>query len=176
MKNIKGAAVATVFNLLLAIVGVTLITNPTLGVNFVRVYLGILLILISIIPFWMFKFGTDSSWKEFFKGAILVIVGLFFLISQTGSTIAFGIALVIWMGTSSVLKFALAFEYKKVFKETWWYMIIFALVTLGFTVYLLFNIEQTLNLLIILTGIFMLVEATFGIIQTFFFKPSKTEA
>lgn len=170
MTNIKNIAVAIVFNLLLAIVGITLITNPTLGVNFVRVYLGLLLIILSVIPFWMFKFREDSTWKEFFKGAILVVLGLFFLISQTGSTIAFGIALAIWMGSSSFLKFAIALEYRKVFEQTWWYMLIFAVITLFFTIFLLFNIQTTLNLLVIIAGVFMVAEATFGLIQSFFFR------
>lgn len=170
MKNIKETAISIVFDILLAVVGIMLITNPQQGVTFVRTYLGIILILISIIPFWSYKYANTSSWKDIVKGILLVAIGIFFLISQTGSQIAFGAALVIWMGASTVLKFAVAYEYKKIFKETWWYMIVFALVMLVFTIIVLFNIQQTLNLLIMIAGIFMLFEATFGIIQTFFFK------
>lgn len=170
MKNIKTTAISIMFDILLAVVGIMLITNPQQGVTFVRTYLGIILIVISIIPFWSYKYGESGSWKDIIKGILLIAIGLFFLISQTGSQIAFGGALVIWMGTSTALKFAVAYEYKKIFKETWWYMIIFGLVMLAFTIIVLFNIQQTLNLLIMIAGVFMLFEATFGIIQTFFFK------
>lgn len=170
MKNIKSITISIVFDILLAVVGIMLITNPSQGVAFVRTYLGIILILISLIPFWMFKYGEGGSWKDIIKGLLFIAIGLFFLLSQTGSTIAFGIALAIWMGTSTALKFALAYEYKKVFEQTWWYMVVFALVMLAFTIIIIFNLQQTLHLLIMLAGVFMLVEATFGIIQTFFFK------
>lgn len=165
-QNIKGKLVSFVFNVLLGIVGFVLLTNPSFGITFIRVYLGLILIGVSIVPFFMFFVGTDEkSGYDFVKGVLLVFAGLVFLFVNNAADIVFGFALLVWMTTSGIMKIALAFEYKKYAEKYWWVMAVIGVIALGFAVYVLFNLSSALSILIAIGGLFMLAESITGIIR-----------
>ncbi len=165
-QNVKGKMVSFVFNVLLGIVGFVLFTNPNFGITFVRLYLGLILLGVSIVPFFMFFVGTDEkSWQDFVKGVLLVIAGLVFLFVNNAADIVFGIALLVWMTTSGIMKIALAFEYKKYAEKYWWVMAVVGVGALGLALFVLFNLSSALSILITIGGLFMLAESVIGIFK-----------
>ncbi|GBU10897.1 hypothetical protein AwErysi_05130 [Erysipelotrichaceae bacterium] len=154
-------------NLLLGLVGFILLMNPQIGIDFARYYIGAILVIASIVPFWIFHKNTvTKDWLSLCKGLALLAVGLFFLLSSGFSAIVFGTCLIVWMLSSAVFKLLLAVEYRKLFQDNWWYMLIFGGISLLFGIYILFNLQSTLLSLVSITGIFMLVEAAIGMVDT----------
>ncbi|MGL4382835.1 MAG: DUF308 domain-containing protein [Bacilli bacterium] len=171
MQNTKEKIIRVVFNIFLGLAGFVFLNDPQLGIDFIRYYLAIVLIVVAIIPFLVYHFSKVKDKREVVKGILLILVGLFFLISEKGSELVFGIALIIWMASTSFLRFAIAFKYKKVFNQNWWLMLLFGVIALGFAIYITLNISQSLNILIGIGAFFMIIDASIKIIETILFKP-----
>lgn len=163
----KTTFMSLILNLLLGLIGFVLLINPQTGVNFARYYIGIILIVASVIPFWSFYSNKiEKEWVRLLQGGVLIILGLVFILSFNFSAIVFATLLLIWMLSSAVMKIIIAFEYRRLFQENWWYMLIFGTISLLFALYMLLNLKQALLFLVSVAGIFMLVEASMGIIET----------
>ncbi|MGL5041848.1 MAG: HdeD family acid-resistance protein [Culicoidibacterales bacterium] len=163
----KARITALILNILLGLIGFILILNPQTGVDFARYYIGGILIVTSIVPFWSFYQTKDAKkdWKRLAQGIFLAVLGLVFLISVSFSAVVFASLLLFWMVSSGIMKIIIAFEYRKVFKENWWYMLIFGTISLLFAMYMVFNLQQTLLFFVSVSGLFMLVEASMGIVD-----------
>ncbi len=163
----KTTFMSLILNLLLGLIGFVLLINPQTGVNFARYYIGLILIFASVVPFWSFYSNKlEKEWVSLLQGGVLVIVGLVFILSFNFSAAVFATLLVVWMLSSAVMKIVVAFEYRRLFQENWWYMLIFGAISLMFAIYMLLNLKQALLFLVSVAGIFMLVEASMGIIDT----------
>ena len=163
----KTTFMSLILNLLLGLIGFVLLINPKTGVNFARYYIGLILIFASVVPFWSFYSNKlEKEWVSLLQGGVLVIVGLVFILSFNFSAAVFATLLVVWMLSSAVMKIVVAFEYRRLFQENWWYMLIFGAISLMFAIYMLLNLKQALLFLVSVAGIFMLVEASMGIIDT----------
>ncbi|MEG0284381.1 MAG: DUF308 domain-containing protein, partial [Erysipelotrichales bacterium] len=154
----------------IALVGFWILINPSVGIDFFRYYLGIILVLGSFIMFAFYKRSKDNDKRFLLQAILLFVFGAFFIVSNKFSMMTLGFILISWMAFEAVVNLNLAFVYHKLNVKGWFTFLVYAIITIICAVIVFFNISASAMLLIQITAIFTVIRSIITVVDLLFFK------
>lgn len=173
--TLKDIIVALLIWVSVAIFGFLLLYYPSIGQMIIRFYLGIIMVIGSALIFYLYFSGEDKALLKFVEAAILGVLGLLFLFIPETSTVFLGVILLIYLIVDGFLAIKEAMLYKKIRLSGWFIFLIYGLLCFGLAIYVFFNLNMAINLLVMLIGIFALVKGIVAIIELFGFKVKQSK-
>lgn len=172
----RDIVLALLFNISVGILGIWLIVDPKLWVSFIRIYLGIILIIGSVAVFYMYFKSQEKTVTQLFQAILLGVLGIIFLISSTVTAVFLGIILMVWVFIDAALNIRLSLTYRKFSYNSWWIFLIYGIAAAILGIYLLMNLSISGHALVMIVGIFTLARSIVAIIDTLVFKKRYNEA
>ena len=155
-------------SIILAILGLIMISNPDTTMQFISTILGIIFIVIGIIKIANYfisrgnstLFANDISW-----GLVAVILGLVTIVYSSTIESIFRIMIGIWIIYSGFTRFSLSFKLKEVNDKVWAFMLVLAVLMVIGGLYVTFYPGA----LIVTLGVIILIYAVMDLIEGFIF-------
>lgn len=161
---------ALIFNVAIAVFGIWLFLDPTSGQSFFRIYLGIILLIVCIIVFYLYAKSEKRSNFQLVQAIGLAILAFIFLFIPNLSVVLVGILLLIFAIYDGILNIRSAILYSKVKYEGWWIFLIYGFLSILFGIILIFNLEMAMKVIVLIIGIYLLIRSIIAIIDLISFR------
>lgn len=160
-----------IIDLLIIILGIFFITNPSVGLAGALMLIGILLFICGISS--IIKYIINP--RRFFRfelgfGIISIIAGTFAIFKPIAVETLITIIIAIWLIVSSVVKLIMALELKKIKEDTWIFDLTVAILVIALGILILVNPFKGNMLLSVYIGVMMSMYAAMDIIEQFFIR------
>lgn len=166
----KEKLIGLLINISLGILGVWLLLNPKIGVNIFRFYVGIILLIASIILFILYFRSKEKRILFLIQAIASLVVGAVFLMSSTVTAVLLGIILMIWILVEGAIAVHMSFKYKSSEYKYWWISLLYGIAAIGLGIYILFNLSFSGTVLVSIVGLYLLVRSIVEIINLLLYK------
>ncbi len=150
-----------------------MILNPKFICDAVNYIVGSLVLIYGVV--YMFKFFQKNEFNSLSKfnllaGLLCIVFGLFIILNPTVllSIIPFATGMLVLLDGFGKLKNAL--DFKKYGYIRWWVGLVFAIVFIGFGIFMIFQSFQVTELVVRIIGIFLIIDAISDIWSYFCYK------
>jgi len=169
MKTAKTGYI--VLSALLCILGITLICNPGISVTVVGIISAVLLILFGV--FKVIGYFSKDLYRLAFEydlafGVLLIVLGIVELLNPGTIMTVLCTTLGIAALADGLFKIQIAIKAKPFGINTWWVIMMLAVITCGIGISLLVNPAGSSTALMVLLGITLLVEGILNFITVLF--------
>lgn len=168
--SVGQVTLAIIFNIALAVFGVWLFLDPSSGRSFFQIFIGIAFLIACIIIFFLYSRSEEKSNFQLVEAIGLAILAVIFLFWPSLSAIIVGIFLLIFVIYDGIINIRNAILYSKVQYQGWWIFLIYGFLSIIFGIILIFNLDITMNILIVIIGIYILVRSIMAIIDLISFR------
>lgn len=162
-------------NTSLSIFAIWIFSRPDIGLDLFRFYFGIILILGAVSLYIVYRNKSDKK-LILFQSAILLLIGLVFLVSPSLSAKALALLLVAWMVYEIISNIMLALTYRKFSINFWPVLIVFALIYAGMVYFILQDLNLTSALIIKFISLLVVARSLLNIIDTIAYKKLYTDS
>ena len=160
-----------VIDILFVIFGIFLVADPAVGLESALLLTGIFLLISGIYSIIKYIMNSHSIFKlELIYGLLSVIAGLFAVFKPFSVANLITIIVGIWLIISSVTKFSIALEFKRLKNEGWIFDLAISILTLILGLLLLFNPFEGIMILSTYAGIMLIIYSSMDIIEQFFIR------
>ncbi|WP_423364347.1 DUF308 domain-containing protein [Mycoplasma sp. P36-A1] len=158
-------------NVAIGIFGLWVLINPGIGIDFVRFYLGIILIVAGVgIGILYFMNKDEKQLLRIVQAISLVVIGILLFFSFRFTVTLIGIILLVWMIVEGIFGLNQMFTYKTFGIKQWPIMLVYSAIAFILAIYILFNIQKGAVTFIQLSGFFAFIKAVFGIIDNVLYR------
>lgn len=166
----KNKIITMFINISIALLGLWIFLNPSIGIDFFRFYLGIILLIGALSLFLIYKTQNTKATKLLAQSIILLILGLFFIFSNRFSMITLGLGLSFWMIFEAFMNMNLALTYRKYKISIWPIVLILAIVALITAIYILANLSLSAVLMVRVSAVFVILRSLIIIVDDLVYK------
>lgn len=165
----KTGYVSLLTSVILALIGIIIIVNPTTTFNVISTIIGISIIIVGIIKFLTsFSYRTTNGKLDFqmiFGSLIIVIAGIVTICYNSTIQSIISIIIGLWIIYSALIRFGFSVQLKAISFPIFILSMILSISMLACGIYVLFNASA----IIIWLGVIMLIYAIMDIIEEIIF-------
>lgn len=176
MKDLKSAfnyvtIGSIIVDVLIIILGIFFVSNPTVGTTSALVLIGILLLISGIAAIVKYLINPRSFFKfELLYGILSIIFGVFAITKPFAVEMLIVVLVGTWLIISSVIKLVMALELRKLKENTWVFDLTVSALTIILGILILVNPFSTYIVLSIYVGVLMMIYAAMDIVEQFFIR------
>ena len=176
MKDIKDtfnliSIGSIILDVLVIVLGIFLMTNPSVGLESALLLIGVLLFISGIYS--VIKYILNP--KRFFRfelgyGIISIIAGLFAIFKPLDVATLIVVLIAIWLIVSSVIKLIMALELRKIKEDSWIFDLTVSVLVIIIGILLLINPFKSNMILSVYVGVMMSIYASMDLVEQFFIR------
>jgi len=162
----KEAIINIVASIVIGFIGLWIMINPGIGLDFVRFYLSIILGVVGLVFIALYFISKKKSFMKIIEGIALIAIGLFLMFSFHFSLAMVNIGVLIWLVIEGILGIGHFFKYLKHKARFAFVVFIYIIVAFGIAAYIGYRLLQGAQVTIVqLAGIFMFVKGIVGLLD-----------
>jgi len=167
----KEAIINIIASIVLGFIGLWIMVNPGIGIDFIRLYLPIILIVFGVCLVAYYYLRKEKSFLTILEAALFFIVGILLIASFHFSLAFVNIIILVWLALEGILGLVHTGKYIKHKIKLWFVVLLYSLVALGIVAYITYSIVQGAQVTIVqLAGIFMFVKGIVGFLDAFYYR------
>jgi uncharacterized membrane protein HdeD (DUF308 family) len=171
----KEIIIDLIASIIIGCLGLWIMINPGIGVDFFRFYLSLIIIIAGIALIITNKLSKKELFWRYFQGAILIIIGIILFASFHLTLAVVNVILLVWLIIEALLAFVHVFTYIRHRIKIWPIILLFALITAGVAAYIFYKTitqpQSTEQVLIIqLAAIFAFLKGVVGLLDLFNYR------
>lgn len=167
----KYAKNSLAISILLIVLALFLIFKPIQSLNFIMIFLGVILTLNGIVHTISY-FSTPNEYKmlsfELVQGVVCIVLGLVFVCNPSLINSFLTYIIGAWILIESVIKIQMALNLKSMENSNWMITLLLGVVTLILGITIIFNPFATIVAVTTVTGVILLISEIMTIIETVF--------
>ena len=167
----KYAKHSLAISILLIILALFLIFRPIQSLNFIMIFLGVILTLNGIVHSISY-FSTPNEYKmlsfELVQGVICIVLGLVFICNPALINSFLTYIIGAWILIESVIKMQMALNLKSMQNSNWMVTLLLGIITLILGITIIFNPFATIATVTTITGTVLLISEIMTILETLF--------
>lgn len=166
----KDVIIDVFVNICIGLVGLWILINPGIGIDFVRFYLGLILIIAAVVLGVIYYRSKNKEFLKVLQAAALAIIGVLLLLSFRLTVSLIGVILIVWMLIEAIFAVNKVFIYKKHDIKIWPMMLAYAVLAFALAVYILLNFHKGQVTFIQMAGLFAFIKAIAGVADAVLYR------
>lgn len=160
-----------IFDVIVVVLGLFFVTNPTVGTTSALMLIGILLSISGIVSIIKYIINPKNIFNfELVYGILSIIFGIFAFAKPIAVEILIVNIVGAWLIISSVIKLMMAIELRKVKENTWVFDLTVAILTIILGIFIIVNPFSGYIVLSTYIGVLMMIYAAMDIIEQLFIR------
>ena len=176
MDNIKNAfnyltIGSIIVDVLIIILGIFFMTNPTVGPASTLMLIGILLLVSGVASIIKYIINPNKIIKfELAYGLLSIILGALAIFKPFTIEMLIVVLVGIWLIVSSILKLVIALELRKIKENTWIFDLTVSILVIIIGIMIIVNPFKSSMVLSVYIGVMMTIYAAMDIVEQFFIR------
>ncbi|MBR1416707.1 MAG: DUF308 domain-containing protein [Bacilli bacterium] len=160
-----------ILDIIFIIFGIFLISNPTVGLESALLLIGLFLTISGIYSIVKYIINNKVFLRfELPYGILSIIVGLFAIFKPFDVATLITVLTGIWLIITSIIKFTIAVEFRKIKEDTWVFDLTVSVLTILLGIMLIINPFNGYMIISSYAGVLIMIYSAMDIIEQFFIR------